>query len=160
VELDAEIEPDLDEPEVLLEPDDDYPVPPTPGGPPRQAASGDDTGISVDVVPVDDTISAPFHPPGQQGVGEAINSIRQTLEATGDIKPQAGRQSAAQKNEAAETFMVPSSSLVEAETMAADSLGDLDSLDDAPDLEADDDSLDLSDSLDLDGDLGDLDDDE
>jgi hypothetical protein len=159
----VEIEADLDEPEVLLEPDDDFPAPASPGGAPRQAAAGDDAGISIDVVPVDDTMSSttppPSPPPGQQGVGDAISSIRQTLEATGDIKPQAARQ-AAQKSEAAETFMVPSSSLEEAVPMTADSLGDLDSLDDAPDLETDDDSLDLSESLDLDGDLGDLDDDE
>jgi hypothetical protein len=109
--------------------------------------------VDVDVSPVDDTLSpveapAPHAPPeldsdlapppGRPLAEGAISSIRHTLESTGDIKPQV-------RQDAAETFMVPPSSLEEAEPLAA------------PDLEGDEDALDLGDTLDLGGDLDDLD---
>ena len=86
--------------------------------------------------------------------GAAVQMIRQTLESTGDLKPQ--EAFSAPVSPAAETFMVPPDSLQEALAPA----GELDAL---PDFDsADDDSLDLdsSESLSLgDGLLDDLDDD-
>jgi hypothetical protein len=110
---------------------------------------------SIDLLE-DDTFSPPPSPAGQKPVGfapelpssdtdSAVQKIRQTLEATGDLKPQP-----------AETFMVPPAELEEAKIDAED-------LDPIQDFEIpDDDSLDFdtnSSSMDLDKDLlDDLDD--
>jgi hypothetical protein len=151
----TEVEPDLDEPEVMLEPDDS-------GEPMVDVSSVEQVPETVNILK-DDTFSPPpFEPlprppaeiPGpaaspSAGIGNAVAQIRETLEATGDLKPRAA-------GNAAETFMVPPASLQEAQLAAED----LDSLDDfdAPD----DDSLDLgsdSDSLSIgEGLLDDLDD--
>ncbi|MDR1310056.1 MAG: hypothetical protein LBL95_09220 [Deltaproteobacteria bacterium] len=149
VEVSAEVEPLLDEPEVMLEPDDGTEAP-------------GDEGVEVVSLIEDDTFSPPPIIPGQRPpmvqpeippnpalAGEnTVQKIRQTLVSTGDLKPN--------DEGPGETFMVPPSSLVEAQV----SLDDLDSIDDlAP---PDDDSLDLgseAESLDLGGDLlDDLDD--
>jgi hypothetical protein len=161
--LAAEVVPDLDEPEVLLEPEfDEAPQPPVrpPLPSPISLDEPDGTSVEVEVATVDDTIT-PIEPPRPEPSMEpelpppprrqpdesAINRIRETLESTGDIKPQP-------RADAAETFMVPPSKLEEAEPAILSPPDDLAGLDD-------EDSLDLGgddDSMTLPPDLDDLDD--
>jgi hypothetical protein len=155
VEITTDIEPDLEDPEVLLEPDE---IPNQAAAVSQAAKQGDGLDI-VNILEEDDTFSPPEPgsipmsypetPPLAQSLGGdgPARSIRRTLEATGDLRPQA-----------AETFMVPSDNLEEAEDLEA--MPSLDSVDlDGFDA-ADDDSLDLGgdDNLDLGGSLDDLDD--
>ena len=145
--------------------------------------------------PVDDTMSPPMTPPELGGpplphprpeVEDAINSIRQTLEATGDIKPHAQTLSAQllsqlppsgpPQSQAPPSQAPPSQPPISQAPLGQPQRSDvsetfmvppsslveavpepLDSLEDPPDLD-DDDALDLGDSLDLGDDLEDLDD--
>ena len=150
-----EVEPDLDEPEVMLEPDDTM-------EPPVEVSTLSQGPNGVNLLE-DDTFSPPPPPPpGQrppsispelpslppQVSDPTVQTIRQTLESTGDLKPQVAAAPG-------ETFLVPPAAIEEARVADED-------LDALSDFEIpDDDSLDIaeSDSMDLGQDLlDDLDD--
>jgi hypothetical protein len=139
----------------MLEPDD---------GAEMTVEVSSDTSIPETVTLLeDDTFSPPPYNPNQRpptvapelpvtpsSQGEStVQRIRETLESTGDLKPQSS-------NPMAETFMVPPGSLEEAKL----AVEDLDTLqdfevheDDSLDLDSDSDSMSLGDGL-----LDDLDD--
>jgi hypothetical protein len=131
----SEVEPDLEETEVMLEPEESADSPlevstisaePEPAG-----LLEDDTFSPPQITPGQMPMAPPELPPAPVATEDpAYQKIRQTLEATGDLKPKP-------TDPMAETFMVPPASLEEAKP----AFEDLDAL---PDFDADDDdSLDL-----------------
>jgi hypothetical protein len=149
VEIDAEFESELDEPEVMLEPDDTNVTTDAPG---NEAESFDEISLMED-----DTFSPAPLVPGQKPPGttpelpsnpelygsSTAQKIRQTLESTGDLKPQP-------QGVPAETFMVPPASLEEAQVTPEelDTLSDFEvSDDDSLDLDSEADTLDLGEDL-------------
>jgi hypothetical protein len=123
----------------MLEPDDGSPFPASPV-----------ENVTISPTAPDSRSPKSTQMPSNQATGDsAVRQIRKTLEATGDLKPQL-------QNQASETFMIPPSSLEEAQISSED-LDITHSFDepeeDSLDLDSDPNSLDLGDGL-----LDDLDD--
>jgi hypothetical protein len=154
VEIAAEIEPEVEEAEVMLEPDDSSVSPVEAVSEPENldevSLLEDDTFSPTPVVrsqtpPTTNPEIAPN--PALENSDSTVQKIRQTLVSTGDLKPQP---------QVSETFVVPPSSLLEAQITPEnlDTIQDFDIPDDdSLDLDSTSDSLDLGDDL-----LDDLDD--
>jgi hypothetical protein len=136
-----DLETPIDEPEVMLEPDVE-----------DNQANQEPRNFEVDLLD-DDQFETSQPPtalaatePSQKEINDStLQRIRKTLEQTGDLKPSPAQSAPS------ETFMVPSSSLEEAQVeevgdMDIDQIGSLD--DDSLDLDPGHDDLDLSASLD------------